>query len=62
CRKILTGNGMHLQVKFAKVEYYVCNFGKVYFLGSKFIGKVLFLLAYFIGKVYICRVKIIGKV
>ncbi len=53
---------MHLQVKFAKVEYYVWNFGKVYFLGSKFIGKVLFLLAYFIGKVYICRVKIIGKV
>ena len=44
---------MHLQVKFAKVEYeyYVWNFGKVYFSGGEFIGKV-----------YICRVKIIGKV
>lgn len=53
---------MHLQVKLAKGEYYVWNFGKVYFQGGEFIGKVLFLLAYFIGKVYICRVKIIGKV
>ena len=42
---------MHLQVKCAKVEYYVWNFGKVYFSGGEFIGKV-----------YICRVKIIGKV
>ena len=46
---------MHLQVKFAKVEdeYYVWNFGKVYFSGGEFIGKVLFLLAYFIGKDFI---------